>query len=465
MSSEQNDEIQNQVNRWLEAILPGKKENGINVGTELDSAEVYDGTRHAFYNAIKANQRLREYSISQLTGNQSALNEFRKKLGQWHSAMLYADLLSYTPKNPDSELHLAQRMQALLREALVWFPDAIFAQVILHCREADEGEMKECTAIAVDNQYSKIAKKLATDFRKKTAAYAKKNGTTVSLDVHLRHKNRWKYSTEQNPIMEPHYASDDDTVYPRKVFIYPLPITTLYPGKIIRGHSEKISSAQEKERPFFDDVVAPVLNMHLDLKKKNADFGMLHIAQGVDVVFDGDKDTSTVCHLYVMTYTSQRQPIINRLYNKAMTNLLSKLAHFSSIQRMVIQQKELEKQAHMLELVNKPLQRLGDALQASQQDIQEVYSIMHEPSHCIFAAQPKIAELFYDNQSLSNPDGTALTIEHQPIQYNATNRKWVFAHALSRLRGAMLEGKTAEEALKREVASLTAASEDKLHVC
>lgn len=459
MSSRKKKVTDNAVDNWVQALLPGNKGNNLKVGQELDKSELRDHERDAFYRKVKKNIPLREFNASHLIGEQSTLNQFREKLGQWHSAMLYADLLSYTPKNPDSERHLEQRMQALLREALVWFPDAIFAQVVLHHRGDYQGAMKECTAIAVKNE-SFI--KIAEDFRKLTAAYAKENGTTVSFDIHLRYENRWRWFSEGHEIQKPCCPSNGETVDPRNVYIFSLPVANFYPGKITGGNGGQALSWQEEERYFFKNVAKRALEK-FRLCKTSFNFGMLHIAQGVDVVFDY-KDVTTVCHLYVMAYTKEKALMIDPSYNRAMTNLLSKLAHFFSIQRMLIQQKELEKQAHMLELVNKPLQRLGDALQASQQDIQEVYSIMHEPSHCIFAAQPKIAELFYDNQSLSNPDGTALTIEHQPIQYNVTNRKWVFAHALSRLRGAMLEGKTAEEALKREVASLTAASEDKLHV-
>lgn len=464
MSSEQNDETQNQVNRWLEAILPGKKDNGTEVGTELDSPKVYDATRHAFYKAIKANQKLRTYSIDCLKGDQSLLNRSRKKLGQWYSAIIYADLLSYRSKNPDSEEHLQQRMQALLREALVWFPDAIFAQVILHCRSEDEGGMKECTAVAGERVNGESLGEVPEVFRSLTADYAKMKGTTVSLDIHLRHGNRWTYFKEGHKILEPRFGSSEKTVDPRDVHIYPLPIATFYPGEIGSGHGGQASANQEEERSFFKDVAKNALEQ-FRLCKTAFNFGMLHIAQGVDVVFDDDEDNTTVCHLYVMAYTSTKdRPVIDPLYYAAMKNLLSKLAHFHSIHRMLTRQAELEKNKQMMDLLIGPLNMLTDTLQQTQEKAQELRSILYEPAESIFGVQKAIASLFQDGGSIENPDGSSVKVCHKTDNYDKLKDvRWVLAHALARFRGKQPEGKNAQEALEREAFGLQVASSDASH--
>lgn len=401
MSSEQNDEIQNQVNRWVEAILPTADSNTeTSVREDLDNEDAHDTTRHAFYTEIKRNSDLRDYSIDSLKGDQSQLNQFRKKLGLWHSSIIYADLLSYRPKNPDSEKHLQQRMQALLREALVWFPDSIFAQVILHCRGEDERGMKECTAVAGDRSKGAQLESLAKVFREKTVNCAKSYGTTVSLDIHLRHGNRWKYFEEGPVILAPRLASVKETVKPHDVHIHPLPIATFYPSPIGTGHGGNArSSNQEQERPFFNDVAKTIYN-NFGLCKEGYNFCMLHIAQGVDVVFDDSKNNTTVCHLYVMGYTKD-QPVIDSLYDEAMKNLLSKLAHFHSIQRMLTRQAELEKNKQMMDLLYKPLQGLTDALQRVQEDSQQLRSILYDPHRAIFSAASKVRQYFTEGERIS----------------------------------------------------------------
>lgn len=367
MSSGKKKVTNDKVDNWVQALLPDNRDKNLMVGQELDESELRDHERDAFYKKVKVNVSLRKFNASYLTGEQSTLNQFRRKLGQWHSAMLYADLLSYTPKNPDSERHLEQRMQALLREALVWFPDAIFAQVVLHHRADHEGAMKECTAIAVENE-SLI--ELSKEFRKLTEAYAKKNGTTVSFDIHLRHGNRWRWFSKGHKIQEPCCPSNGETVDPRDVHIFSLPVANFYPGEFTGRDGEQALSWQEEERLFFEDVAKCALNK-FGLCRETSNFGMLHIAQGVDVMFDY-KDATTVCHLYVMAYTSANAPKVDPLYNRAMTNLLSKLAHFFSIQRMLIQQKELQKNKQMMDLLIGPLNMLTDTLQQTQEKAQEV---------------------------------------------------------------------------------------------
>lgn len=65
-------------------------------------------------------------------------------------------------------------------------------------------------------------------------------------------------------------------------------------------------------------------------------------------------------------------------------------------------QQELERSERMLKLLQEPLTKLSEALEATQEHTQELRAVLYDPRHVIFSAAPRVMKYFEDRTTVKN---------------------------------------------------------------
>ena len=363
---------------------------GNNVQELIDDVNVSDKQRSEFFRILKEDSKVK-FNLIRKDKNSEDFKHIRNSLGLWYSAMIFADLLSYDPKAPP-HTRLQSRLQAVLHEALAWFPNAIFGQVILHFR-GDKEPAQECIGL-VDIDEKKF-NELKGGFRDKIKEYVKKNGSTVELDVHLRFGSRW--------------TSNPKTDKPSKGISS---VKHTFPGMICTSEIAALDSRTQEidDEQTFIETVAKKYLVDQNIIKKDTSLGLLHIASGLDVVFENPRkvDYSTVAHLYVLCEVKNEKVEIDTIYEHTMQTLLSKLANFYATQKYLEEQQKyleeramLRKHSQMLELLQGPLESITTMLNKSQEDAQTLRALLYDPHRSIFAAAPRVMKYFEQYREIS----------------------------------------------------------------
>lgn len=173
----------------------------------------------------------------------------------------------------------------------------------------------------------------------------------------------------------------------------------------------------------------------------------IHIQElGICWGFDDEKDMWTAPYRHRVGLIDYYNDLIEGL-----VGTLYKMLEFRS------QNETLAHYKRMLDLLERPLRSLTEALGKTQRDAQELRAILYDPVEAIFSVHTQLADLFDDSKSIKNPDGSTLTIEHQPTGYKLlTDAQWALAHALARCRGGKINktSKVPQSALQDEVSFL-----------
>jgi hypothetical protein len=107
--------------------------------------------------------------------------------------------------------------------------------------------------------------------------------------------------------------------------------------------------------------------------------------------------------------------------------------------KVKVQMDELNKKAQMLELMQRPLRRISDALSTMHSDTQELRALMFEPEESLFASFSNIAPFFVEGSRLPiKLDGERqIDIRHSPGDYTEKELPIVLACVLCAIFGEL----------------------------
>ncbi len=100
---------------------------------------------------------------------------------------------------------------------------------------------------------------------------------------------------------------------------------------------------------------------------------------------------------------------------------------------------ELARAKQMLDVIHQPVQEVIDQLMKARQQIVSVSSALSDPKRSLFAVVPDIAELFEQDQPIPTPKGSLVVADHGLTYRLVDEYRWVFAHALAKVRGHQLK--------------------------
>jgi hypothetical protein len=285
---------------FLDLALKGSLPD--NTSKQLEAFETKQ--LHVLYEKFRTASEAAELRHRAACPNQTGIiNSFRSKVGLWYSALILGDLLSYDPEATDPASRLQSRMHALLREALAWFPDSCFAQVLLDNRGDSTDGFHECIGLTRDLISSGSA------VRDRIGQHVMKDGTTASWDIHFLRLPHWYPD-------KPHCTDGHQVEFPEQIDALPMALLG------------KRSKQPNEENRFFDNVVRHFF-------PPNTSLILLHLTGGADVWLQSDTYT-TIAHLYVLGKISDSNSLqLHKDYFRAMDMLISNLCSFSAIQRSV----------------------------------------------------------------------------------------------------------------------------------
>jgi hypothetical protein len=113
---------------------------------------------------------------------------------------------------------------------------------------------------------------------------------------------------------------------------------------------------------------------------------------------------------------------------------------------------KLAKSEQMLQLLQKPLNTVIEAFNQANMSIQNINAILNDPVRAIFSNHRVVAHLFSQGETITTPDGSPMTIQHDEMHYtNDNNVLWVLIHVLARLRGHTINATNIGDALLVEI--------------
>ncbi len=404
--------------------------------------------------------RIRNHTVLRMVnadGDQTQLQALRESLGAWYSGILFGDLLSYNSAERDSDKRIESRMRALVREALIWMPNSVFAQVLLYFKGA-ETPIVECTGTRGFQDVLHIER-----LRKDTTDYAKRNGSSVTWDIHFRNSAKWDWSDGVNQVRLDGIAIvEGDEIRPNtgvvisgakaEFRIIPELLEAKQEesgGGASNGEEDARKRADESEpgkhSRFLSDVMWPFLKeIDPDAHTKDV-LGLLHHSTGLDVYFDGlpDVDSRVRAHLYLASRVKRstiltEKPVFRLPTNfrRTMVSLLSKLAHFYTVHRMIDQRYAVTRQAQRYDLISQPLERLTKAQEEIERDVRMLRNIMNEPADGILAEVRRLSELFREAGTMKFRTASGkitITRRHTVRNYEPNEALLILAEAIRRL--------------------------------
>ena len=352
------------------------------------------------------------------TANQQLLNRIRWQLGPWYSAVIFGDILSYTPEY-DAPRRLQERMQALLRESLAGFPNSLCAHVISHSRDEAHPPIEGIGVARLDPD---VMDATVQELKELTDRYVRRHGTTVQLDVHYISKHVLR-SIEA--VHKPDYDHDPVAVDQLPLVIHTTPRRDL-PTPPEGKHTEEAS--------FLTEVAAPALNIPA------ATLVILHMAGGVDLLV-GDGHKATVAHLYVIAKKSDGPVRLPYLYERSMEMLLSRLCSFSMLQRTIQAEQQAKATADEIKKDKAELEQDVTNLTASLRTLDRQARILSAKvaggmGRLIEVWHPILEEIFSDNERDVLYGAVREKSQHNPELASEDERKALFALGLLAFVGA-----------------------------
>lgn len=100
---------------------------------------------------------------------------------------------------------------------------------------------------------------------------------------------------------------------------------------------------------------------------------------------------------------------------------------------------ELEKYKDIFNLLQRPLDRLGSAIQSMQQDVRDLSAVLYEPNEGLFRFHKAIVDLFDDTKSIKISKRVSIPIQHNNKYSDSTAAALIVAAAVWRLLGLQFD--------------------------
>ena len=156
-------------------------------------------------------------------------------------------------------------------------------------------------------------------------------------------------------------------------------------------------------------------------------------------VISTDQMLNSCCALFLTVSTEGKlKELAPRFVGQVKARLAQWIAE-ALYERLQERMDELKKQAQMLELMQRPLRRISEALSTMQSDTQELRALMFEPEESLFASFSQIAPFFVEGQPLSIDlaNQGRIDIHHSPDDYTDTELPIVLACVLCAVFGEL----------------------------
>jgi|GEM_PF-5157421 len=319
----------------------------------------------------------------------SRYHNLRNSLGLWYSCVLFADILL----PGDGEDPVGTRMEAVAREALLWCPGAVAAQVVLNTGGENAKSVKVCSAT--------IGEIKAEVFHDVTQDYARERGTSALLKIHWRQNQR---CTD--------VKSNDLPVEGRKIDQVPQEL------KSVQFHSGFVDSLGDKS-------VTPVSTFFEYCHKKKLLFcsdnkcsALLHFASGLDASVHRAENAGGIVHLYIVVCreNGKNEVDVPEAYQGTMHALLNRLANFAVVVKLQQEQQVLRIYKQMFDLIGDPLKRVTRILIDAQQEVQRVNAIINPPFHVLADAHQVVKDYFTQGRQ-AGWGSVRWKISHSPADY------------------------------------------------
>ena len=327
----------------------------------------------------------------------------RKVFGPEYSLRILGDL-GYSQtwdcygKLKEDATDIEKRMQVILAEVLAWNTNAIYADIVLVVDETDNPQkgIEFCFALKDENTVDK--KNLTSSLKKQT----EQRSFHVFADTHLIRQTRLNGFEDDAPL--------------------PCEIPTIE-NLMIGDHTKLELDAREKYEMLNVEkskVNANTENQDSDdinsflketLKREDIEgYTYIQFSHGNDTNYTkGNENIRFTVHLFLILKKTAKP---NESVISGIEKLVQSFAVTATLDKQKEHQRQLEREAQMLRLLEEPLNQITAGLERTAESAQRLRAVLYDPQQSIFSAASQIWPYFEEGREI-NIAGEQVEVAHK----------------------------------------------------